>query len=131
MRLRAPSTPRKGPSSRVASVRPYALAGGTLAVGFGGLYLAGLLAAGGDIEDGTTVRGVDIGGLSRAEAVHRLDDRLAPAAARSLRVTVGDREGTVDPRRLVTRTGAPSTMPCRTAVLGCTSTHGAGVWSTR
>ncbi|MFJ3652175.1 VanW family protein [Streptomyces nigra] len=100
MRLRAPSSPRKGPSSRVASVRPYALAGGTLAVGFGGLYLAGLLAAGGDIEDGTTVRGVDIGGLSRADAVHRLDDRLAPAAARSLRVTVGDREGTVDPRRL-------------------------------
>ncbi|MEW2425610.1 hypothetical protein AB0911_34295, partial [Streptomyces nigra] len=84
----------------MASVRPYALAGGTLAVGFGGLYLAGLLAAGGDIEDGTTVRGVDIGGLSRADAVHRLDDRLAPAAARSLRVTVGDREGTVDPRRL-------------------------------
>ena len=71
MRLRAPSTPRKGPSSRVASVRPYALAGGTLAVGFGGLYLAGLLAAGGDIEDGTTVRGVDIGGLSRLPATAR------------------------------------------------------------
>ncbi|KAB2972574.1 hypothetical protein F8R89_11280 [Streptomyces sp. SS1-1] len=101
MRLRrAPSSPRTGPSSRAASARPYVLTGGTLAVGLGGLYLAGLLAAGGDIEDGTTVRGVDIGGLSRAEAVHKLDDRLAPAAARKLRVTVGDREGTVDPRRL-------------------------------
>ncbi|MDC0766086.1 VanW family protein [Streptomyces sp. HD] len=100
MRLRAPTFPRKASPSRVASVPPLALAGGALAVGVGGLYVAGLLLAGGDIDAGTTVRGVDIGGLSRAEAVRKLEDRLNPAASRELAVTVGDRKGTVDPRQV-------------------------------
>ncbi|WP_159765947.1 VanW family protein [Streptomyces sp. HM190] len=84
---------------RIASMPPLALTGGALTVGLGGLYLAGLLVAGGDIEAGTTVRGVDIGGLSHAEAVRKLDDRLAAAGARKLTVKVGDRSATVDPRR--------------------------------
>ncbi|ULR55087.1 VanW family protein [Streptomyces deccanensis] len=84
---------------RIASVPPLALAGGALTVGLGGLYLAGLLVLGGEIEAGTTVRGVDIGGLSRAEAVRKLDDHLAAAGSRELAVKVGDREGTVDPRQ--------------------------------
>ncbi|NUP21519.1 MAG: hypothetical protein HOZ81_36730 [Streptomyces sp.] len=100
MRLRAPAFPRKASPSRVASVPPLALAGGALAVGVGGLYVAGLLLAGGDIDADTTVRGVDIGGLSRAEAVRKLEDRLDPAASRELAVTVGDRKGTVDPRQV-------------------------------
>ncbi|MFE0251227.1 VanW family protein [Streptomyces sp. NPDC059010] len=100
MRLRAPAFPRKASPSRVASVPPLALAGGALAVGVGGLYVAGLLLAGGDIDAGTTVRGVDIGGLSRAEAVRKLEDRLDPAASRELPVTVGDRKGTVDPKQV-------------------------------
>ncbi|MFC5216864.1 VanW family protein [Streptomyces coerulescens] len=100
MRLRAPSVPRTAPARRIASLPPLALAGGALTVGVGGLYLAGLLLAGGDIEGGTTVRGVDIGGLSRAEAVDKLQDRLGPAASRELTVTVGDRRTTVDPRKV-------------------------------
>ncbi|MEE1833714.1 VanW family protein [Streptomyces sp. SP17KL33] len=84
---------------RIASVPPLALAGGALTVGLGGLYLAGLLVLGGEIEAGMTVRGVDIGGLSRAEAVRKLDDHLAAAGSRELVVRVGDRAGTVDPRR--------------------------------
>lgn len=99
MRLRVPPTFRNASTPRIASVPPLALAGGALAVGFGGLYVAGLLLAGGDIDAGTTVRGVDIGGLSRAEAVRKLEDRLDPAASRGLTVTVGDRKGTVDPRQ--------------------------------
>ncbi|ELS53015.1 VanW family protein [Streptomyces viridochromogenes] len=99
MRLRVPSAPREPSAPRIASVPPLALAGGALAVGFGGLYLAGLLVAGGDMDAGTTVRGVDIGGLSRQEAVRKLEQRLGPAGSRDLAVTVGDREGTVDPRR--------------------------------
>lgn len=84
---------------RIASVPPLALAGGALTVGVGGLYLAGLLVTGGEIEAGTTVRGVDIGGLSRTEAVRKLDDHLAAAGSRELAVRVGDRGGTLDPRQ--------------------------------
>ncbi|MFC8243589.1 VanW family protein [Streptomyces chartreusis] len=100
MRLRAPSVPRTVSARRISSLPPLALAGGALTVGIGGLYLAGLLLSGGDIEGGTTVRGVDIGGLSRTEAVKKLQDRLGPAGARELTVTVGDRRTTVDPRKV-------------------------------
>ncbi|WP_128428261.1 VanW family protein [Streptomyces cyaneus] len=100
MRLRVPSVPRPPSAPRIASLPPLALAGGALTVGIGGLYVAGLLLAGGDIDAGTTVRGVDIGGLSRAEAVRKLEDRLGPAGSRELTVTVGDRKGTVDPRQV-------------------------------
>ncbi|MGI5375199.1 VanW family protein [Streptomyces sp. CA-251387] len=99
MRLRAPSALRNTSAPRIASIPPLALAGGALTVGVGGLYLAGLLIAGGDIDAGTTVRGVDIGGLSRAEAIRKLEKRLDPAGSRELAVTVGDRKGTVDPRQ--------------------------------
>ncbi|MEV5432642.1 VanW family protein [Streptomyces sp. NPDC052701] len=84
---------------RIRSVPPLALAGGALTVGVGGLYLAGLLLTGGEIETGTTVRGVDIGGLSRAEATRKLEERLVAAGPRKLAVKVGDRTGTVDPRQ--------------------------------
>ncbi|MEI5520406.1 VanW family protein [Streptomyces brasiliscabiei] len=84
---------------RIASVRPLALTGGALTVGLGGLYLTGLLVTGGEIESGTTVDGVDIGGLSRTEAIRKLDEHLTAAASRELAVKVGDRAGTVDPRQ--------------------------------
>lgn len=84
---------------RTASVPPLALAGGALTLGVGALYLTGLLLTGGEIEPGTTVRGVDIGGLSRAEAVRELDEHLTAAGSRELAVRVGDRSATVDPRQ--------------------------------
>ncbi|MFC5959361.1 VanW family protein [Streptomyces pratens] len=93
MRPRIPST------SRMASLPPVALAGGALTVGIGGLYLAGLLLTGGEIEAGTTVRGVDIGGLTREEATRKLEQHLAAAGPRKLAVQVGDRKGAVDPRQ--------------------------------
>ncbi|MEU9992726.1 VanW family protein [Streptomyces sp. NPDC048045] len=93
MRPRIPSIPR------TASVPPVALAGGALAVGVGGLYLTGLLLTGGEIEAGTTVHGVDIGGLSRADAVRKLEEHLAPAGSQALAVTVGERTGAIDPRQ--------------------------------
>ncbi|MFB8247762.1 VanW family protein [Streptomyces sp. NPDC055952] len=84
---------------RIASAPSLALAGGTLALGVGGLYLTGLVVTGGEIDSGTTVRGVDIGGLSRAEAVRTLERHLGAAGTRDLPVKVGDRTGTVDPER--------------------------------
>ncbi|MGW9495021.1 VanW family protein [Streptomyces prasinus] len=91
--------PRIASLSRMASLPPVALAGGALAVGTGGLYLAGLLLTGGEIEAGTTVRGVDIGGLTREEATRKLERHLAAAGPRKLAVQVGEREGAVDPRQ--------------------------------
>ncbi|MFE1251616.1 VanW family protein [Streptomyces sp. NPDC058735] len=91
--------PRMTTTRRATSLPSLALTGGALAVGVGGLYLAGLLVTGGEIEAGTTVRGVEIGGLSRAEAVRKLERYLGAAGARDLPVRVGDRTATVDPRR--------------------------------
>lgn len=84
---------------RIASLPPVALAGSALTVGIGGLYLAGLLITGGEIETGTTVRGMDIGGLTREEATRKLEQHLAETGPRELAVQVGDRKGAVDPRQ--------------------------------
>ncbi|KJY47121.1 hypothetical protein VR46_05340, partial [Streptomyces sp. NRRL S-444] len=57
------------------------LVGGAAVLGFGGLYLTGLAVAGDAIADGTHVRGIDIGGMSRTEAQAALDRTLGQAAA--------------------------------------------------
>ncbi|MFF8018029.1 VanW family protein [Streptomyces sp. NPDC007929] len=91
--------PRTASVPRITSLPSLALAGGALAVGVGGLYLAGLVLTGGHIDSGTTVHGVEIGGLSRTEAVRKLERELGAAGARELPVKVGDRTGGVDPER--------------------------------
>ncbi|QWB21114.1 MULTISPECIES: VanW family protein [Streptomyces] len=90
--------PRISSVPRITSLPPFALAGGALAVGVGGMYLTGLMLTGGEIDTGTTVRGVEIGGLSRAEAVRKLERRLGADGSRELPVRVGERTGSVDPR---------------------------------
>ncbi|MFD3542358.1 VanW family protein [Streptomyces sp. NPDC058662] len=65
------------------------VAGGALVLGLGGLYVTGLV-AGGDIDSGTRVRGVDIGGLTRAEALRTLNRELGPAATAPLALRIGD-----------------------------------------
>ncbi|MFE5539571.1 VanW family protein [Streptomyces sp. NPDC056492] len=67
------------------------LVGGAVVLGFGGLYLTGLAAAGDAIADGTHVRGVDIGGMSRTQAKTALDHALGPAAAAPIELRIGDR----------------------------------------
>ncbi|MFF8378283.1 VanW family protein [Streptomyces sp. NPDC015661] len=87
-------TPREGRRPRL---RTAAIATGVVAVAAGGLYVAGLLATGDDISAGTRVDGVDIGGMSRAEAEARLT-AAAPASWKApIPVQVGDRAATVDP----------------------------------
>ncbi|MET7620399.1 VanW family protein [Streptomyces sp. NPDC005408] len=75
------------------------VAGGAVALGLGGLYLTGL-SAGDDIADGTTVRGVDIGGMGRAEAERVLDRKLGPAFAAPVALKIGDRVEKADPGAL-------------------------------
>ncbi|MFG3660920.1 VanW family protein [Streptomyces sp. NPDC047706] len=95
---------------RIASLRPVALAGGALTVGIGGLYLTALLLTGGEIEAGTTVRGVDIGGLTRAEATEKLERHLPGTGPRQLAVKVGERKGAVDPQQAGLSFDIPETL---------------------
>ncbi|MFI9617169.1 VanW family protein [Streptomyces sp. NPDC052023] len=95
---------------RIASLPPVALAGGALTVGIGGLYLTTLLLTGGEIEAGTTVRGVDIGGLTRAEATQKLERHLPATGPRQLAVTVGERKGAVDPQQAGLSFDIPETL---------------------
>ncbi|MFJ9344044.1 VanW family protein [Streptomyces sp. NPDC101733] len=75
------------------------VAGGAVVLGLGGLYVTGL-AAGDDVAAGTRVRGVDIGGMSRAEALRTLDRELGPAAAAPVAMKIGDRVEEVAPDAL-------------------------------
>ncbi|MEU6866191.1 VanW family protein [Streptomyces sp. NPDC046876] len=73
------------------------VAGGAAVLGFGGLYLVGLAAAGDAIADGTTVRGVDLGGMSRTQAKAALDRTLGPAAAAPIALRIEDRTAQAAP----------------------------------
>ncbi|MFC5156085.1 VanW family protein [Streptomyces amakusaensis] len=79
-------------------IHPVAATSGVVVAGFGALYLAGLLLTGDEIPEDTSVRGVDIGGLSQSEARRKLDERLGTSATGPLTVKIGDRTDTVDPR---------------------------------
>ncbi|MGW6839363.1 VanW family protein [Streptomyces sp. NPDC054949] len=76
------------------------VAGGVAVLGFGGLYVAGLLLTGSDIAAGTKVRGVDLGGMSRAEARRALDRELGPDAAAPVVLRVGERSERLAPGAL-------------------------------
>lgn len=67
-----------------------------MSVGFGGLYLVGLLVSGDGVPEGTRVRGVDIGGLNRSQAEEKLDGELGAAWSSPLKVRLGDRTDTLD-----------------------------------
>lgn len=71
--------------------------GAAVAAGIFVLYLIAVVASGGGVKAGTNVLGVDVGGLSRAEAVQKLDDALAARAGQPLDVVVVKRKFTVDP----------------------------------
>ncbi|WP_328666026.1 VanW family protein [Streptomyces sp. NBC_00322] len=75
------------------------VAGGAVVLGLGGLYVTGLV-AGDDIAEGTSVRGVDIGGMGRAEAQRVLDRKLGPLLAAPVALKVGDRIEKADPGAL-------------------------------
>ncbi|MFD8981278.1 VanW family protein [Streptomyces sp. NPDC059564] len=75
------------------------MAGGAAVLGLGGLYVTGLV-TGGDVDQGTRVQGVDIGGMSRAQARQALDRELGPVAAAPVAMRIGDRVEKADPAAL-------------------------------
>ncbi|MCP3817570.1 VanW family protein [Streptomyces sp. A3M-1-3] len=78
---------------------PLPVAGGVVAFGLGGLFASGLV-AGDDIAEGTRVRGVDIGGMSTAEAQRVLERRLGQVFAAPVAMKIGDRIEKADPGAL-------------------------------
>ncbi|MEU3726791.1 VanW family protein [Streptomyces sp. NPDC031705] len=72
------------------------VAAGAVVLGVGGLYAAGL-AIGDDVASGTRVRGVDIGGMSRAAAERTLVRELGPRAGAPIPAQIGDRVEQVAP----------------------------------
>ncbi|MFG2292821.1 VanW family protein [Streptomyces sp. NPDC048603] len=73
------------------------LVGGAAVLGVGGLYATGLIMGGDTIAEGTRVRGVDIGGMSRAEAETALHRGLGTAATAPMSLRVGDRVERMSP----------------------------------
>jgi len=76
--------------------RNLAIAAGVVVL-LGGGYLAACYALGDRVPRGATVAGVDIGGLSSAEAVARLDAELAAATDRPLDIVAQDVHAQIDP----------------------------------
>ncbi|MGP3968188.1 VanW family protein [Streptomyces sp. 6N223] len=79
-------------AQRVARLPRPALIGGAVALGLGGLYLTSTLLVDDQVAPGTSVYGVDIGGLSPQAAQERLDTELAAAQAAPIQVRLGDAE---------------------------------------
>ncbi|GHI25829.1 hypothetical protein Shyd_72000 [Streptomyces hydrogenans] len=77
--------------------RTAAIATGVVAVAAGGLYVAGLVTTGDDISAGTRAGGVDIGGLSKAEAAERLRAQAPASWTAPIAVQVGERTERVSP----------------------------------
>ncbi|WP_326599840.1 VanW family protein [Streptomyces sp. NBC_01803] len=84
-----PAEPPHIPPHPVVTRRPAVIAGG-VALSLGGLYLIGSLLVGGEIADGTTVQGVDIGGLSPDEARDKLTTELAWTRTEPIEVVIGE-----------------------------------------
>ncbi|MFE4590053.1 VanW family protein [Streptomyces laurentii] len=88
---------RHGRRERRSPIRMAVIATGVVAAAAGGLYVAGLVATGDDISAGTRVSGVDIGGMSRAEATARLTSAGPAAWTDPIKVAIGDTTTSVDP----------------------------------
>jgi EmrB/QacA subfamily drug resistance transporter len=73
-------------------------------------YLGGLVYAGPGVLRGTTVHGVDIGGLQPAQAERKLDQSLRPASAAPIPVQAGNERLSLDPRNAGLDIDVPGTV---------------------
>ena len=112
--LPLPETPaRLTPAPRRRSprwVRTLSVAGGAGAALLATGWLAGLALTGGGVPRGTTVLGVDIGGLSREEALTKLDAELRSRARAPISVRVGEDEYALSPAQAGLELDAPATV---------------------
>lgn len=86
------------------------LAIGGLVTLLGALYLAGWLFVGGSVPSGTTVAGVEIGGMSPDEADARLRSELADREDEPIRLSWQGHRFTLDPQRAGLRLDVEATV---------------------
>ncbi|GGR51630.1 vancomycin resistance protein YoaR [Nocardioides luteus] len=88
----APEGRQIGTGTKIAA----AVAGGVAILAFAG-WAAAYAVAGEKISEGTTVAGVDIGGMTADEAVPLLDEKFAPAHSQPINVTAGKSKTEINP----------------------------------
>ena len=81
-----------------------------IAVALGALYLGAIALAGDGFRSGTTVSGVDISGLSEAEAIDKLTGTIGAVARKPLRVRTGERLFVIDPQAAGLKFDAEATV---------------------
>lgn len=91
----APEPRRRGGGGRLAAI----IAGGVVLLA-GGAYGAGYAMAGETLPPKTTVEGVEVGGLSQADAEAKLSQELAAKAEAPISVTAGEHTLTKTPAEL-------------------------------
>ena len=91
-----PDPAEKSATSKRAGVVAAIVAGGVVAL-VGVLYLVGYLMAGDKLPKEAQIAGVDVGGLSTAEATQKLQAELGDQATAPIAVTAGDEKGEVSP----------------------------------
>jgi MFS family permease len=126
-----PIVPRRSPGRRVKKVS------GALVTVFTASYCAGLVYAGPGILRGTTVNGVEIGGLQPVQAERTLHRALGPTSTARTPVQAGDRRLSLDPRTAGLGIDLPATvaeLPRRSAnpiQLADTLLHAPRRWQVR
>jgi len=87
-------TPARGLRKRLG--KAFMVVGGVMAV-FVLVYAADLIISAGDVPRGVTVAGVDVGGMSKADAEVKLRETLEPRLTRPVEVRAGDVRTVLDP----------------------------------
>ena len=89
--------PDSAPEPRRHRGRWVALALGAGALVLVGGYVATVVSVSGDVPAGTSVRGVDIGGMTTAEAAATLEEELGDEATAPIPVTAGEATTEIEP----------------------------------
>jgi vancomycin resistance protein YoaR len=91
-----PPTDERPPGRRLIWLMVAAVLGGVLVL-VGILYVAGYLVTGDKVPKKAQISGVDVGGLSRTEAIQKLSAELGARAAEPMNLTVGEKEAQLKP----------------------------------
>ncbi|MEU9044162.1 MULTISPECIES: peptidoglycan binding domain-containing protein [unclassified Kitasatospora] len=91
----APAKAKRGAGKKLVKLGVYGIAG-VLFLG-AAAYGTGLMLNQSDVPKGTVVLGTDIGGNSRDQAIHSLDESVGKAGQQPLKLKIGDQAVDLDP----------------------------------
>ncbi|WP_433504977.1 VanW family protein [Pseudonocardia halophobica] len=77
--------------------KPLLIVAGVVAV-LGLLYVADLVVSAGNVPRGVTVAGLELGGLSKADARQRLQEAIEPRSSLPVQITAGPVQSQIDPK---------------------------------